>query len=75
MAKQGQADSDKAAAKPVMNVLEAAAYLGVSTDALYRYANEGVVPAFQLGHRWKFRKELLDRWMDKRSLTGVAGAL
>jgi hypothetical protein len=29
--------------------------------------NEQEIPGFKLGNRWKFRKTLLDRWMDEKS--------
>ena len=41
--------------------------VGISGDTLYRYASEGFVPAFKLGNRWRFRKSLLDNWMDEKS--------
>ena len=58
--------------REVMDIRQAAAYLGISGDTLYRYASEGFVPAFKLGNRWRFRKSLLDSWMDEKS--GVAPA-
>jgi excisionase family DNA binding protein len=48
----------------VMNLRQASLYLGVSPDTLYRYICDGLVPAFKLGSRWKFRKSVLDRWME-----------
>jgi excisionase family DNA binding protein len=48
----------------VMNLRQASHYLGVSPDTLYRYICDGLVPAFKLGSRWKFRKSVLDRWME-----------
>ncbi len=42
-------------------------YLGISGDTLYRYASEGFIPAFKLGNRWRFKKSLLDAWMDEKS--------
>ncbi len=57
--------------RPVMDIRDAAAYLGVSADALYRYASEGVIPAFRLGNRWRFQKALLDKWMSEQSVKGV----
>ena len=39
-----------------MNLRQASHYLGVSPDTLYRYICTGMVPAFKLGSRWKFRK-------------------
>ena len=53
--------------REVMNLREASEYLGISRDALYRYASEERVPAFKLGNRWKFKKTLLDRWMETQS--------
>jgi excisionase family DNA binding protein len=53
--------------REVMDIRQAANYLGISGDTLYRYASEGFVPAFKLGNRWRFRKSLLDGWMDAKS--------
>ncbi len=47
--------------REVMDIRQAAEYLGISGDTLYRYASEGFVPAFKLGTRWRFRKSLLWR--------------
>jgi excisionase family DNA binding protein len=58
--------------REVMDIRQAADYLGISSDTLYRYASEGFVPAFKLGNRWRFRKSLLDGWMDEKS--GVTAA-
>ncbi len=55
------------ATREVMDIRQAAEYLGISGDTLYRYASEGLVPAFKLGNRWRFRKSLLDGWMDEKS--------
>jgi excisionase family DNA binding protein len=53
--------------KDVMTLREASEYLGVSQDTLYKYLSQGRVPAFKLGNRWRFKKDLLDRWMEKVS--------
>ena len=53
--------------REVMNIRQAAEYLGISADTLYRYASEGFVPAFKLGNRWRFKKSLLDAWMVQMS--------
>mgnify|MGYP001569020648 FL=1 len=52
--------------REVMNIRQASQYLGVSPDTLYRYVCEGEIPAFKLGNRWKFKKTILDRWMEKK---------
>jgi excisionase family DNA binding protein len=59
------------AIREVMDIRQAADYLGISGDTLYRYASEGFVPAFKLGNRWRFRKSLLDGWMDEKSGAGA----
>jgi excisionase family DNA binding protein len=58
--------------REVMDIRQASAYLGISGDTLYRYASEGFVPAFKLGNRWRFKKTLLDSWMDEKSGVKVA---
>jgi excisionase family DNA binding protein len=52
--------------REVMNVREASQYLGISPDTLYRYIYEDQIPAFKLGNRWKFKKTVLDRWMEMK---------
>jgi excisionase family DNA binding protein len=53
--------------KEVMTLREASQYLGISPDTLYKYLNEDKIPAFKLGNRWRFKKDLLDRWIEKKS--------
>ena len=55
-------------AREVMNIRQASQYLGVSPDTLYKYVSEEKIPAFKLGNRWKFKKSLLDTWMENQSL-------
>jgi excisionase family DNA binding protein len=57
----------QAMVREVMDIRQASEYLGISGDTLYRYASEGFIPAFKLGNRWRFKKSLLDAWMDEKS--------
>ena len=59
-------------APEVMNIRQASQYLGVSPDTLYKYVSEEKIPAFKLGNRWKFKKSILDSWMEDRSLMSEA---
>lgn len=61
------AGSAQQVTREVMDIRQASDYLGISGDTLYRYASEGSIPAFKLGNRWRFRKSLLDSWMDEKS--------
>ncbi len=56
--------------REVMDIQQAADYLGISPDTLYKYAMSGFVPAFKLGNRWRFKKSLIDVWMEKMSEGG-----
>jgi excisionase family DNA binding protein len=58
--------------REVMDIRQAAEYLGISGDTLYRYASEGFIPAFKLGNRWRFKRSLLDAWMVKMSSGSAA---
>ena len=53
--------------KEVMTLREASQYLGISPDTLYKYLGEKTIPAFKLGNRWRFKRDLLDRWMERKS--------
>jgi excisionase family DNA binding protein len=57
-----------AESREVMNIRDAAQYLGISTDTLYKYVSEEKIPAFKLGNRWKFKKTILDAWMERQSM-------
>jgi excisionase family DNA binding protein len=56
-----------AQAKEVMNIKEASQYLGISPDSLYKYVSLERIPAFKLGNRWRFKKTVLDDWMERKS--------
>ncbi|MGO9269808.1 MAG: helix-turn-helix domain-containing protein [Terriglobia bacterium] len=56
-----------------MNIIEASDYLGVSRETLYKYVAQERIPAFKLGNRWKFKKTILDLWMERQSVPDSAG--
>jgi len=47
-----------------LTVKEVAKYLKLSTDLIYKLAQQGRIPASKVGSAWRFRKEKIDRWMD-----------
>lgn len=53
--------------KEVMNIREASQYLGISPDTLYKYVAMERIPAFKLGNRWRFKKTVLNEWMEVKS--------
>ena len=54
-------------AREVMDIRQASEYLGISPDSLYKYASDSLIPAFKLGNRWRFKRSLLDHWMELQS--------
>jgi len=56
--------------REVMDIHEASRYLGISRETLYKYLSEERIPAFKLGNRWRFKKTVLDLWMEKASSRG-----
>ena len=53
--------------REVMDIRAASDYLGVSRETLYKYLYKARIPAFKIGNRWKFKKTILDRWMERQS--------
>ena len=46
-----------------INADEAAELLGVSKNTLYKYANEGAIPATRIRRNWIFIRQNLERWL------------
>lgn len=51
----------------LMTVKEAARYLRLKAVTVYRLAQTGRIPAAKVGRSWRFKKELLDDWLRRRS--------
>ena len=44
----------------IMTTKELAAYLKLTEVTIYKYANEGKIPGFKIGSRWRFDKDKID---------------
>lgn len=51
----------------LLTVKEAARYLNLKAVTIYRLAQGGKVPAVKVGGSWRFKKELLDEWFQRRA--------
>ena len=69
----GQGKSVSNDAKEVMNIKEVAEYLGVHTSTIYKYAQQGTIPAFKIGSDWRFSVKHIDRWIDEKMNTNGNG--
>ena len=47
----------------VMGIKDTAAYLEVHRSTIYRLVGNGRIPAFKLGGQWRFKKDVIDRWL------------
>lgn len=50
----------------IMTVPEAAKYLGVHAMTIYRLLKRTDIPATKLLGQWRFKKDLLDRWLESQ---------
>ena len=54
-----------AKSKQVMTVKEIAEYLDVHPMTIYKYVQEGKIPAFKIGASWRIRIESIKKWMQE----------
>ncbi len=55
----------------VMTVRQAAEYLQVNDQVLYRYVREEKVPVARMGTTIRFKKTVLDKWLETESWASV----
>jgi len=53
----------------ILTVRELARYLKMNEHTIYRLARKGVLPGAKIGGEWKFRKDLIDKWIEEESLS------
>jgi excisionase family DNA binding protein len=49
----------------IMTAQELSAYLKITTTTIYKLAQQGEIPSFKVGSEWRFKRELIDRWLEK----------
>ena len=50
-------------ADEIMGITQVAEYLNIHRMTLYDLVRERKIPAFKVGGQWRFRKELLEKWI------------
>lgn len=48
----------------IMTLREVAKYLGLHVMTVYKLTREGRVPAAKIGGQWRFKREVLDSWLE-----------
>jgi excisionase family DNA binding protein len=57
----------------ILTLEEVAHYLRLKPQTIYKWAQEKRIPAVKLGKEWRFRKSILDRWLDEQMLSEDSG--
>ena len=52
--------------RPYLTVEEVAKRFGVNVTTVYRLVQRGRLPAFKIGHQWRFREVRLEEWVLER---------
>lgn len=48
-----------------MTLKEVADYLHLNERTIYKWAQEGTIPASKLGGTWRFRRSEIDTWVEQ----------
>ena len=61
------------AADEIMTLEEVARYLKLKPQTVYKWAQEGQIPGTKLGKEWRFRRSILDEWIDTSIILSKGG--
>ena len=48
----------------IMTLQEVAKYLGLHVMTVYKLTREGRVPGAKIGGQWRFKRDILEEWLD-----------
>ena len=57
----------------ILTIEEVAAYLRLTPQTIYKWAQEKRIPEVKLGKECSFRRSILDRWIDEQILSAESG--
>jgi excisionase family DNA binding protein len=57
----------------IFDIDQLSVYLRVPKSTLYRLASEGRIPSHKVGKHWRFRRESVDRWLDRPGVPATSG--
>lgn len=60
-------------ANDILTLEEVASYLRLTPQTIYKWAQENRIPGAKLGKEWRFRKSIIDRWLDDQILRDDSG--
>ena len=53
----------------ILTVKEISDLLQVHQSTIYKMVRQGKIPSFRVGADWRFRKDLIERWMAEKSMS------
>jgi excisionase family DNA binding protein len=56
---------------PILTIAQVSRHTGMPEIDVRRLAREGLIPALKLGRQWRVKRDLLDKWMDERSIRSL----
>ena len=65
--------SEGNAGHEILTLEEVAEYLRLKPQTIYKWAQEKRIPAVKLGKEWRFRRSIIDRWVDDQMLGDDSG--
>lgn len=57
----------------IMTVEDVARYLKLKPQTIYKWVQSGKIPAAKFGKEWRFKKSLIDKWIDAKFDEAAAG--
>jgi len=64
--KNGNSFRNVARHPQIMTLREVAGYLGLHVMTVYKLTREGRVPAAKIGGQWRFKRDVLDQWLEAK---------
>ena len=66
-------ENGRSPANDILTLEEVASYLRLTPQTIYKWAQEKRIPGAKLGKEWRFRKSIIDRWLDDQILSDDSG--
>jgi len=54
----------------ILTVHDLAVYLKMSDANIYRMARAGSLPVIRIGKTWRFKKDMIDAWVNQHAING-----
>ena len=50
----------------IMTIEDVAKYLKLKPQTIYKWAQEGSIPAIRIVKEWRFKRSILDKWLESK---------